>query len=51
MKIVMKEIFVQYPEELHEFHNDLPLLPEKMKIKEVWKLVTNFIIKKNTSFK
>ena len=26
------EADVQYPENLHKFHNDLPLLPERMKI-------------------
>ena len=32
---------VQYPEQLHELHNDLPFLPETMKIKKFEKLVTN----------
>ena len=35
------EIDVQYPTKLHELHNDLPFLPEKMKIEKVVKLVTN----------
>ena len=35
------EIDVQYPEKLHGVHNDLPLLPERMKIEKVEKLVTN----------
>ena len=35
------EIDVQYLEKLHELHNDLPFLPEKMKIKIVEKLVAN----------
>ena len=26
------EVDVQYPEELHEFHDDIPFLPETMKI-------------------
>ena len=26
------EVHVQYPENLHNLHNDLPLLPERMKI-------------------
>ena len=30
---------VQYLEKLHELHNDLPLLPERMKIENVEKLV------------
>ena len=32
---------VQYPENLHIFHNDLPFLPEKMKIEKVEKPVAN----------
>ena len=35
------EVDVQYPEKLHELYNDLPFLPERMKIKKVKKLVTN----------
>ena len=35
------EIDIQYPEELHELHNDLTYLPEKMKIENVEKLVAN----------
>ena len=35
------EIDVQYSKKLHELHNDLPFLPEKMKIEKVVKLVTN----------
>ena len=35
------EVDVQYPEKLHELHNDLPFLPEKMKIEKVEKLVTH----------
>ena len=29
------------PKKLHELHNDLPFLPERMKIEKVEKLVTN----------
>ena len=32
---------VQYPEKLRELHNDLPFLPERMKIEKFEKLVTN----------
>ena len=32
---------VQYPKTLNEVHNDLPFLPERMKIEKVEKLVTN----------
>ena len=35
------EIDIQYPEELHELHNDLTYLPEKMKTENVEKLVAN----------
>ena len=35
------EVNVQYLEKLHELHNDLPFLPERMKIKQVEKLVAN----------
>ena len=30
-----------YTEKLHELHNDLPILPERMKIEKVEKLVAN----------
>ena len=36
------EVGVRYLEKLHELHNDLPLLPERMKIEKVKKLVANF---------
>ena len=32
---------VQYLEKLHEIHNDLPFLPERMKTEKVEKLVAN----------
>ena len=35
------EVHVQYPEILHELHNDLRFLPERMKIGKVEKFVTN----------
>ena len=35
------EFDVQYPQKLHELHNDLPFLPERKKIKKEEKLVTN----------
>ena len=35
------EVDVQYPEKLHELHNDLPFLPERIKIEKVQKLVSN----------
>ena len=35
------EAYVQYLERLHEFHNDLPFLPERIKVEKVEKLVAN----------
>ena len=35
------EVDVQYPEKLHEFHNDLLFLPERIKIEKFQKLVSN----------
>ena len=36
------EADVQYLEKLHELHNNLAFLPERMKYKKVEKLVTNW---------
>ena len=35
------EADVQYPIKLHKLHNDLPFLPEKMKLKKIEELVAN----------
>ena len=35
------EVDIQYPENLHNLRNDLPFLPETIKIKKVKKLVAN----------
>ena len=35
------KVDVQYTEKLHELHNDLPFLPEKMKTEKVERLVAN----------
>ena len=35
------EVDVQHFEKLHELHNDLPFLPERMKIEKVEKLIAN----------
>ena len=40
------EVDVEYPEELHNEHNDFPFLCEKMEIKKVEKLVPNLSDKK-----
>ena len=37
---------VQYPENLHDFHNDLKFLPKRMKIEKIKKLVSNLHDKK-----
>ena len=39
--IIFLEFDVQYLEKLHELHNDLPFLPERMKIEKVEKFVIN----------
>ena len=41
------EVDVAYPKELHDSHNDLPFMCEKMKINGVEKLVPNLHNKKN----
>ena len=41
------EVEVKYPEELHDLHNDLPFMCEKMIINKVEKLVPNLYDKKN----
>ena len=35
------KIDVQYPKKLHELHNDLPFLLERMKIEKIGKLIAN----------
>ena len=42
------EVDVKYPKELHDLHNDLPFMCEKMKINKVEKLVPNLHDKRNT---
>ena len=39
------EIDAQYPKQLHELHNDLPFLPQRMKINKVKKLLPNLLDK------
>ena len=41
---------MQYPKKLHELHNDLLFLPERMKIKIVKKLVAHLHDKLNTLY-
>ena len=42
-------VTVQFPEKLHNLHNDLPFSPERMNIGNVEKLGVNLHVKKNTS--
>ena len=39
------EVDLQYPEQLHNLHNDYPLAPERVKIVNVEKLIPNLINK------
>ena len=41
------EVDVKYPKEVHDLHNDLPFMCEKMEINKVEKLVPNLYDKKN----
>ena len=41
MKVVFLNFIFNIQKELHELHNDLPFLPERIKIEKVEKLVTN----------
>ena len=45
------EVDVEYPRSLHNFHNDLPFLPERMKIKNVISLFVICMIKTIINFK
>ena len=44
------EVDVEYLEKLHELHNDLCFLPERMKIEKAEKLVANLHDKKNVIY-
>ena len=39
------EVDLEYPEELHDFHNDYPLAPERIKINKVEKLIPTLLKK------
>ena len=41
------EADVEYPKNLHDFHSDLPFLPERTKINKCNKLVCNLYDKNN----
>ena len=47
IKGYLLEVDVRYPTELHDSHNDLPFMCEKMVINKVEKLVSNLRDKKN----
>ena len=44
------EVDVTYPKNLHDFHSDLPFLPERMKIDKYNKPVYNLFDKKTMLF-
>ena len=44
------EVNVKYPKNLHNFHSDLPFLPERMKICKCNKLLCNLYDKKSMLF-
>ena len=44
------EVHVQYSEKLHEIHNDLPFLTERMKIEKSKSLLLIYMIKLNMLF-
>ena len=44
------EVDVKYPKKLHGLHEDLPFLPERMKIDKCKKLVCNLYDKKTMLF-
>ena len=41
------EVDLEYPEDLHDLHNDYPLAPERVKIGNVEKLIPNLNNKTN----
>ena len=45
--VVNLEVDLEYPEQLHDIHNDYPLAPERVKIGEVEKLIPNLNNKTN----
>ena len=41
------DVDIDYPKNLHDLHNDLPFLPQKMKINKCDKLICNIYDKNN----
>ena len=50
LKTIMFNYDVQHLEKLHELHNDLPFLPERMKIENIKKLELTYMMKLNMLF-
>ena len=50
MKTFSLEVDVQYPEKLHDNHNDLTFFSEKMKFEKIEKFVANSHDKENMFF-
>ena len=50
IKGYLLEVDIKYPTDLHNSHNDLPFMCDKMKINKVEKLVPNLRDKKNSTF-
>ena len=44
------EVDLDYPEKLHDLHNDYPLAPERLRRDRVEKLIPNLLDKKNMFF-
>ena len=45
--LYLLEVDLKYPEEIHNFHNDYPLAPERLKIYKTEKVINNLKNKKN----
>ena len=41
------EVYLEYPHDLHDLHNDYPLAPERVKIGNIEKLIPNLNNKTN----
>ena len=50
MKHIFSKLIFNILKKLRDLYNDLPFLPERMKIEKIEKLVANFTIKLNILF-